>query len=280
MFHIVVSRPKASSTASKRSNDEQGTQAVQRALRVLACCRIDRPRVSLTEFAEETGLTMPTAHRIVKALQSRGYLVQNEDTRLYSLGPTVMKLAQVILQRDTQHELIRLAIPHLERLRDASSETATLHCPVGLQRMCMAEVPSRHPVRMANGLGRLYPLYAGAAGKVIMAWSSTATVEQVGAELEAMPNGAELHGRIQRELPRIRKKGYALSLGEIVPNAAAVAAPVFSASGLVAGALSVSGPIDRWNRDLMLDHAPMLTAAGASISATLGYTGAPEPAIP
>jgi DNA-binding IclR family transcriptional regulator len=216
----------------------------------------------------------------VKALQSRGYLVQNEDTRLYSLGPTVMKLAQVILQRDTQHELIRLAIPHLERLRDASGETATLHCPVGLQRMCMAEVPSRHPVRMANGLGRLYPLYAGAAGKVIMAWSSTATVEQVRAELEAMPNGAELHSRIQRELPRIRKKGYALSLGEIVPNAAAVAAPVFSASGVVAGALSVSGPIDRWNRDLMLDHAPMLTAAGAAISATLGYTGAPEPAIP
>src|SRR5262245_59108052 len=105
-------------------NAGQGTYAVQRAIRILACFSVERPLVSLAEFAEEAGLTGPAARQIVNALERRGYLVRNDHTRLYSLGPMVTELAQVILQRDTPHELIRLALPQLEALRDLTEETA------------------------------------------------------------------------------------------------------------------------------------------------------------
>ena len=255
----------------------EGTQAVQRALRVLACYRSDRTRLTLTEVAAEAGLTMPTAHRIVKALRYRGYLVQDEQTRQYSLGPTVLRLAQVIMQRDTQHALIRLVLPHLERLRDATGETAILHYPMELQRMCVAEVPSRQPVRMADGLGTLYPLHRGAAGKVILAWSSATTVERVIANAAGLLDGANIERRLQRELPRIRKDGFAISMGETDAGAAAIAVPVFSSSGRIAGAIAVTGPLDRWNRRAILDHVPMLIDAGNTVSATLGYAGVSEP---
>ena len=257
-----------------KANDGQpGTQAVQRALRMLHCFRSDRPQLTLTELADEANLTMPTAHRIVKALQDWGYIAQDENGRMFSLGPTVMKLAQVFLQRDNQHELVLLAQPFLERLRDATGETAALHCPVDTQRVCVTEVPSRQPVRMANGVGNLYPLHGGAAGKVILAWSSSTTLDRVLAVLPDDTRSGGHHERLIRELPRIRKKGYALSLGETVPSASAIAVPIFSASRLIAGSLSIAGPIDRWTRELMLDHAPLLLATGIEINSALGFAG-------
>jgi DNA-binding IclR family transcriptional regulator len=247
---------------------------------MLNCFRSDRPQRTLAELADEAKLTMSTAHRIVKALQDWGYIVQDESGRVFSLGPTVMKLAQVFLQRDNQHELVLLAQPFLERLRDATGETVALHCPVDTQRVCVSEVPSRQPVRMANGVGNLYPLHSGAAGKVILAWSSTTTLDRVLATLADEARSGGLHERLVRELPRIRKKGYALSLGETVPSASAIAVPIFSASRLVAGSLSIAGPIDRWKRELMLDHAPLLLATGKDISTALGYAGTQRVAPP
>jgi DNA-binding IclR family transcriptional regulator len=273
-----VKTNRAATPRPARPKDEQGTQAVQRALRLLGCFRIDRPLVSLTEFADEAGLTTPTAHRIVKALQARGYLVQDQQSRLYSLGPTVMRLAQVTMQRDTQHELVRLALPHLEAIRDATGETASLQCPIDMQCMCAAEVPSKQMVCVATGLGNVTPIYTGAAGKVILAWSSPIIVERAVAQMELLPNGTAAQARMRRELPWTRKKGYALSLGETLESASAIAVPVFSSTGVIAGAITVAGPIERWTRDSMLDHARMLTAVGATLSATFGYAGTPDAA--
>src|SRR5690606_37464501 len=136
-----------------------GAQAIHRAMTVLEAFTVGRPALTLTEITDYAGLTVPTAHRMVRALQSRGYVTHDPITGHYSLGSSVMRLAQVILRRGERGEVGALAVPHLERLRDLTGETASIHAMVGLDRVCIAEFPSHEVVRMTSGVGHVYPLY-------------------------------------------------------------------------------------------------------------------------
>ena len=55
-------------------------------------------------------------------------------------------------------------------------------------------------------------------------------------------------GALERELERIRERGYAESESEVVPGAASLAVPVFGGTGDVLAAVNVAGPSMRWNR--------------------------------
>jgi IclR family acetate operon transcriptional repressor len=241
---------------------ERGTQAVHRALRMLESFANDRPELSLSELAEAAHLTLPTAHRIARTLHARGFLVQTDPERSYSLGPAVMRLARTLLLSAAPHNLVRLVQPHLERLRDETEETAALHCTVDDQRICVSEVPSAHAMRMANGVGNLYPLHSGAAGKAILARLPPADADAI---LREHPDAA----RLRRELARIRRQGYALSMGETVPSAAAIAATIRGPEGRVVGAVSLAGPIERWTRDKMVAAAPLLVSETDAITAAI-----------
>jgi DNA-binding IclR family transcriptional regulator len=265
---------------SDDSNDlQQGTQAVQRALRLLSCFRVDRPQVTLAELSAESELTPATSQRILKALQSWGYVEFDEHAQFFRLGPAVMKLSQIYLQRNLQSELVRIAHPVLERLRDATGETAALHCPINTERVCLLEAPSRELVRMSSGVGNLFPLYTGAAGKIILAWSTAVTLDRVLAVMPAEMDADGRKERMLRELPRLRKKGYAISMGETAPSATSIAVPVFSANRTIAGSILVAGPKERWTRDAMLDHVPLLLNASAEVSGDLGFAATRQPVL-
>lgn len=263
------------------TQNERGTQAVQRALQVLQCFSVEEPQLALTEIAKRAGLTVPTAHRIIKALQSHQFVVQDSDNGHYGLGSGVMRLARVILHRDNQERLINLATPHLRRLREETGETAAVHVLTERERLCVAEVPSHHPIRMANGVGCMYPLYAGAAGKVILTHLDDTLVDEVLEDVDKAKLVFPFNERhLRRELARIRERGYAISLGETVPSASAVAAPVFSASGAVVAAMSLAGPVARWTQDEMETYVGSLVEATRTLSEQLGSTvGSPESAV-
>ena len=150
---------------------ERGSQAVHRVLRILLCWKEQDSTLSLTEIAQRTGLTLPTAHRMIKALQREGFLVHDKISGNYALGPTILDLARVLLQRSDQDELVVTVIPHLERMREITGETVGLHIPMGDLRMCLAELVSRRTIRTATGVGRTFPLPGGASGQVLTAWS-------------------------------------------------------------------------------------------------------------
>ena len=117
-----------------------GAQTLLRALDILECFVEDGTPIAPSEISRRVGLTQPTTYRLVKALESRSYLLTDADRR-YSLGPAVMRLASVVMNR--ADDLIAVATPSLERLRDATGETASLHCPLGDDRICVAELVTR-----------------------------------------------------------------------------------------------------------------------------------------
>ncbi|MFC0530483.1 IclR family transcriptional regulator [Phytohabitans kaempferiae] len=269
----------ALSTGDAPNGAERGSQAIHRALQLLKCFTVERPTVSLTELTRQTGLTMPTVHRMVKALQSSGFLVQDSVTNRYSLGPAVMNLARVMMHRSANEDLVTAAMPYLEELRQLTNETVGLHCPTAEARYCVAELVSRQPLRLSTGVGHIYELFIGATGHAILAFSAPGTVDRVLSRLEQADRvdypEVEIPTRKQLEddLALIRRQGYAMSIGEVVANATSIAVPILSDQGVAIAAVNVTGPADRWTRPLMERHVPDLLEAARQISARLGYPG-------
>jgi DNA-binding IclR family transcriptional regulator len=236
-----------------------GAQTLLRALDILECFIEEGTELVLTDISRSVQLTPPTTHRLLKALVSRGMLIYDGE-RYYSLGPTVMRLATAMLHRTD--DLVRICAPSLERLRDRTGETVALYSLVGYERLCVAELVSLHPIRMESGIGHVYPLSIGAAGKVLLAFTPGL--------LAGAPMSARRRKVLEEELPTVRRDGYAVSMGEVVAGAASVAVPVTDTRGVVVAALGVSGPAQRWTSDAIAKLVPVIIGEVAKLGQRLG----------
>jgi DNA-binding IclR family transcriptional regulator len=121
---------------------------------------------------------------------------------------------------------------------------------------CVTEgegVESPQPVRYMAPLGAPRPLYCSAAGRLLLAYSEAEwrehylkTVPLKPLTARTLTNRAEL----RKEIEKIRRTGLAISIGQAVPGAAGLAAPIFDAHGKVPAALLIGAPVDRFERAL------------------------------
>lgn len=246
--------------------DEQanrGAQSVRRVLSILLCWT-DRPTLTLTEVSKKTGLTLSTAHRMIRALVADGFLVPDPATGAYGIGPAIPELARVVFERGEQDELPLVATPHMERMRAITGETVGLHLPNAYNRICIAELVSRQPIRSATGVGQSFALPAGAAGKVLVAWSPERLKMVKAASKEP------LHG-LEAELKEIAAQGYAMSFGQTIAGASGLAFPIIAAGEAVIAAVNITGPRERWTRERMEAVLPDLRNEVDQINLQLGH---------
>lgn len=252
---------------------ERGAQSINRALSLLRLFTVDDPQLSLTEICLRSGLTMPTAHRIARALQSDGFLVHDELSGRYALGPAVVQLAFVVIRNKDTSNLVRIAMPYIESLRATTGETVGLHVPTAGGRLCVAESESRHMMRMATGVGNILPWNAGAASKAMLAFMPTEEQKRLLATTTptALTSQTILDvNELLKALESVQENGYAISEGESVPGARAIAKPIFDATGDVAGSINITGPTSRWSRPEMLAALPKLQSAVKAVESLLG----------
>lgn len=256
---------KANNTPKRPS----GAQTVIRALGLLECFTSEHPELSLTELSNLTGLTVPTTHRLLRTLIGQRFLVFDAGTKQYSLGPAVMQLAGAIIHRDDLHHVVT---PHLERLRRESGETVGLHLLVDLERVCIIELESRQRIRMSSGVGYRYPLHRGAAGKVLLAHLPERHMEAY----RAREPDIDWKG-LDSDLPKVRREDFAMSFGEVVEGANALAVAILDSSRFPIAAINVTGPSNRWTTKRMLEVAPDLRATVHDIEVQLGHSQPDSP---
>jgi DNA-binding IclR family transcriptional regulator len=267
-------RGAAASAVAKRARPASvsGAQTLLRALDILECFTTDGGSLTLAQISRSVKLTTPTTHRLLRALTLRGMVV-DDGNRHYSLGPTVMRLASAIMDRG--NDLITIGTPSLERLRAETGETVSLHIALGEKRVCVAELVSPEPIRMESGVGHVYPLYAGAAGKVLLAWDDD-PLARVPAELAQVgPSTIASRSELERELAAVRRRGYATSAGEVVAGATSLAVPVFGNNGTVTAAINVAGPTSRFSRAKIAKLAPTVLAEAQRLMELLASSGPP-----
>jgi len=124
-----------------------GVQSVGRALDVLEIVARTGGDIALSQLAASAGLPLPTTHRLIRTLVSRGY-VRQLASRRYALGYKLIRLGE----RATQ--LVGAwSLPTLAQLVNATGETANMAVLDGTMATYVAQVPSQHAMRMFTEVG-------------------------------------------------------------------------------------------------------------------------------
>ncbi|MCW4466311.1 IclR family transcriptional regulator [Glutamicibacter sp. MNS18] len=146
---------------------EPSTRTVERALQLLGSV-CDAGFLTLADAARGTDLSASTALRLLRTLESTGYVRKDEDGA-YRPGLRIVQLGAQALSHES---IISLATPALERIVDATGESAYVivrahHGPGGDQGLYLAMREGTHSVRHASWVGRTVPLEGSAAGVVL-----------------------------------------------------------------------------------------------------------------
>jgi IclR family acetate operon transcriptional repressor len=206
--------------------------------------------VSLAELSTTIGAPKSSLLGILRSMVALGYMEHGHG--LYRLGPKSFRLAADILAVRRFPNLVR---PILQDLAAQSGEMACLFVlDHPAQRVTYADIiDSSNPVRYTVPTGTTRPLYVSSGGLMLLAYQDPAFVDSYirATHLEPLtPSTITDPQRLRERLEEIRRDGFAISLGETVPGAAGIAAPIFNADGSVNAGLLIGAPIDRFEQEL------------------------------
>ena len=247
-------------------------RSLVKALAILDCFGADCPELGVSEIARHLDMPTSTVGRLLTTLHSAGVLSQDPATQRYRMGSKVLFWGAVYMNGLDVREKAR---PVLEELHRLTQETVNLYVLDGLERVCVDRIESSQRLRVIVHIGERMPLYAGSAGKAILAFAPTALVNRVlEAPLERMTDNTITDpDKLAEELRSIRNHGYATSYSERFTDVLGLAAPVFDATGNVIASLNVAGPLARFADAEVAKHAPKVMQLANQASQSLGYIG-------
>ena len=231
-------------------HDEGSPRSLTRVLGLFAAIARSADGLTLARLSSELASPKSSLLTLLRPLVSQGYLTH--EGGVYKLGPAVFRLASDILSTRSFPKLIR---PFMQQLVERSQESVYL-AVIDRDARCVTYVEgieSPQPVRYMAPLGSPRALYCSAAGRLLLAYSDEDWREQYlkTTQLKAVTDRTLTdRAQLREELAKIRRTGLAISIGEAVPGAAGLAAPVFDTQGNAAAALLIGAPIDRFERQL------------------------------
>jgi len=244
---------------------QTGTQAIDRAARLLALVLDADAPPSVSELAEAAELPRSTASRLVSALERHGLVRREGERGRLEAGPLLVAYAA----RTATPDLVALAAPTLDRLAALTGETVNLGVPAAGGVEHLAQRDSAHFLGSTDWLGRRVPFHASANGKVFLAFGAARRAD--GALERIAPRTHDDASALERELAGIRSVGHAVAIDELEAGLAAVAAPVHGAAGAVIAALSISGPTLRLTTERRRALGLLLVEEAAKLSVCLGH---------
>ena len=193
-------------------------------------------------------------------------------------GPLLLRWAATL---GPDWNIAELAHDAAHALAHTSGETVglTVFDPATATATFAAEARGTAPIEYSLGIGTPIPLYAGAAGKAILAHCPPEIVQNQSLQ-PITPRSPTTMEQLERDLQQIRETGWAQAEGERVPDAFGLAAPFF-ADGAVAGSLTFTIPRFRADRvDLVGadDDAHRRSPAGHSAALDLSRGQGQNPA--
>lgn len=216
--------------------------------------------VGVSELSRRTGLAKTTTHRLATELVELDLVERAGDG--YRLGAKLFELGGRVPGRRNFRDA---ALPFLEDLSRATDQTVHLAVLDGLDVLYVERLVGSRSGEVPSMVAARFPLHCTATGKCLLAFGPAELAERVmTGELEPMtPASITDRAALTRELERVRAAGVAHEVSEVEPDLRSVAAPVHELGGLVAGALSVTGPIDGFDTD-RIEALVKLAAAGLS----------------
>jgi DNA-binding IclR family transcriptional regulator len=249
--------------------------AVHKTFQLLRLVAQSPQSLGIVELAERLGFSKSTTHGLVHALLRDGVLTQGPGGRKLFLGPAI---AELLFSNWHQEQVVELAQPLLNAVRDEVNETVILGARIRNRVLIMASAEAIDSFKISVPLGATIPLFAGAVGKAFLADenpdTAAALIRATGLPryTERTIAAPEAYGR---ELARVRAQGYALDLEEYLPGIRAVAAALHNRRGLPT-AIWVVGLAAHLTAEKMERIAAVVMQTAERLRAALDENGLPR----
>jgi DNA-binding IclR family transcriptional regulator len=224
------------------SPENQPSQTLAKGLSILAAFSPQQLTWGIRELARELNMNPATVMRLVTTLESAGYLVQDNETQRYSLGPVVMKLASLYQHHNPLPEFARRIFEDYSDRFEYNFYLGTLS---GYQVIYLAVLDGRGRIKVVVETGGSTGLHTTALGKVLLAFQTDEFIQTFIKRSGLLPyneNSITDPRVLWQQLQEIRQTGIAINNGEHYQDIAAIAAPVFGRHGQVVAGISLAYP--------------------------------------
>jgi len=247
------------------------SQSVSNALTILEYLSDQKGGVPIRRLSEQLGIARSTLHRLLLALESKGFVCKDPQSGNYKLGTKILLLVSKFQEKmDIREE----ALPIMREARDQCNETITLLVIEGAERVCIESLEGLQPLRGVISVGERLPLHCGASGKVLLSSLTEREIDWIIAQRGLQRfTGKTITDpvKMKKELKMIRRQQYAVSHGERYPGVSSLSTPIRDATGKVIAAFTISGPNIRFNKTRLPELLGLARKSAKTISRKLGF---------
>ncbi|MFT4174180.1 MAG: IclR family transcriptional regulator, partial [Rhodocyclaceae bacterium] len=243
--------------------------SIDKTLSILELVAQHAKGMSLAELVKGVDIPKTTAHRILDVLTQRGYVEWHRDSERYSLG---LKALELGISGLVGLDIVDVAIPYLQDLSAQTGETSFLCVYNNGDVVYLYKAEGTRSIQTTARLGSRRPAYCTALGKAILAHLPIEETDRIFEKklMKFTDKTVIDRVRLYEEFALVRSNGYAVDDEGIEVELTCMAVPVHNYTGMVIGAISISGPTPRL-RDDWDNNVAALTEAGKLISKRLGY---------
>lgn len=255
------------------ANSPSGDSMVHRIVRIIEAFDGEHRTLSAAELARRADLPTSTAYRIFDELLAESLL--DRDGRRLRLGT---RLWELVSRGSKVLGLREAALPFMEDVQAVVGHHTVLGILEKNEVLYIERIGSNEStINITKVAGRL-PIHATSTGLVLTAFGPAEDQEiLLHRRLKRYTDTTPIDpDELRRKLAEVRRMGYSVMAGTIVPESTGVAVPIFNAEGTAIAGLSVVIP--RAGGPLQTSITALQTAA-RGISRALGWDGTLRDAI-
>jgi len=235
-------------------------KSVIKSLNILNLFSESRQELSLSEISKILSLGISTTYRLISTLKYKNYIEQNPQNLKYKLGYAFLNKAFLVSHNEA--DIIKKLMPYLENLRDFTKESVSLAVLDGRDIVYIAKTDSHELLRTNIEIGKKFPAYKTALGKVLLAHLSLKKFNRLFDKDKLVISDPcfDLNiSEFKQYLEKVKEEGIAFDDEEATSGIRCIAVPIRDIDGEVSTAISISGPIirftlekiDLWKRELV-----------------------------
>ena len=245
-------------------------QSVQKAFELLDVLTSSSSSESLQMLAGKIELTRNKTYRLLATLCEGGMVEQEKPSGNYRIGMSSFSLAQKLIRNSNVISLVHPIIAQLAKKHDEDVYMAVIR-EDDVLFLDMADCDQQ--IKAVPLIGKTFPCFSNAAGKVMKALESTEAIEWLRSSKRGKNKDISDPESLASELLEIRSNGgVAVETGGLGEGLISVAVVVKDYAGQVIGAITMLGPSFRLAKDrLEKEIIPSLLEGADLLSKRFGY---------
>lgn len=212
-----------------------------RSLRILSYLATQATPVPAARIAEAVGAPRSSTFRLLRGMQSLGYVTHIPEEQVYALGIAALEIGQAF---GIQAPLARYGRPVLERLVLKLGETAHLAVLHGHETLYIHEQTAAMRAPLVTAKDVRLPAHLTASGRVILAALGSEQLQALFPPnfpfVQRTGRGPDTYAELLRQLDIARRQGFAREFGEVTEGLTSIAKPVRDRSGRTVASIAVT----------------------------------------